>query len=141
MMARAEGTSLLPADILHLLCTELANQLDFSTLYRCAVSGKDFANAGALSNLYRHVSLSRSCYTSNSVRVCNDSPVRSGGNEAISFPEQELVVQRWSILWRTIILSAFGKTLYPYCRYLRVLDLRDLTDLLDDDKLRGKIAK
>lgn len=31
--------------------------------------------------------------------------------------------------------------MYPYCRYLRVLDLRDLTDLLDDDKFRGKIAK
>ena len=55
--------------------------------------------------------------------------------------EQELTVQRWSILWRTITLSAFGKTIYPYCRYLRYLDLRDLGDLLDDDKFRGKISK
>lgn len=52
-----------------------------------------------------------------------------------------MTVQRWSILWRTIILSALGKTLHPYCRHLRLLDLRDLGDLLDDDKFRGKIAK
>lgn len=52
-----------------------------------------------------------------------------------------MTVQRWSILWRTITLSAFGKTLYPYCRHLRLLDLRDLGDLLDDDKFRGKISK
>lgn len=77
-------------------------------------------------------------------RICNDSPVRSGGNESLPIVEQfeqELVVQRWSILWRTITLSSLGHTLYPYCRYLKVLDLRDLADLLDDDKFRGKVAK
>lgn len=64
-----------------------------------------------------------------------------GGGEALPIAEQELAVQRWSILWRTIILSAFGKTIYPYCRHLRHLDLRDLGHLLEDDKFRGKIAK
>jgi hypothetical protein len=59
----------------------------------------------------------------------------------LSLAEQELTVQRWSILWRTITLSTFGNTIYPYCRHLRFLDLRDLGDLLDDDKFRGKIAK
>lgn len=73
--------------------------------------------------------------------ICNDSPVRSGGNESLSLVDQELTVQRWSILWRMLILSGLGKTMYPYCRYLRILDLRDLTDLLDDDKFRSKIAK
>lgn len=38
-------------------------------------------------------------------------------------------------------MSAFGKTTYPYCKHLRYLDLRDLGDLLDDDKFRGKISK
>ena len=50
-------------------------------------------------------------------------------------------MQKWSILWRTIIMSALGKTLYPYCRHLRMLDLRDLGYLLEDDKFRGKISK
>ncbi len=31
--------------------------------------------------------------------------------------------------------------MYPYCRHLRMLDLRDLGDLLEDDKFRGKISK
>lgn len=33
-------------------------------------------------------------------------------------------------------MSALGKTLYPYCKRLRVLDLRDLYHLLDSDHLR-----
>ena len=53
---------------------------------------------------------------------------------------QALNVQKWSILWRTIILSALGKTKYPYCRHLRFFDLRDLGELLDDDKFRGKVS-
>lgn len=59
----------------------------------------------------------------------------------MSLAEQDLNVQKWSILWRTIILAALGKTMYPYCKYIRVFDLRDLANLLDDDKFRGKIAK
>lgn len=51
-------------------------------------------------------------------------------------------MQKWSILWRTIIMSALGHTIYPYCKHLRMLDLRDLGYLLDEDKFRqGKIAK
>lgn len=67
--------------------------------------------------------------------------MKGGGNEARPLAEQELTVQKWSILWRTIVLSCTGETLHPYCRYLRVLDMRDLYDLLDDDKFRGKIQK
>lgn len=33
-----------------------------------------------------------------------------------------------------------GKTLLPYCQFLRVLDLRDLHELLDDTIFRGSIA-
>lgn len=55
--------------------------------------------------------------------------------------EQELNTQRWSILWRSIILSTREQTIYPYSRYLRALDLRDLESLLEDDRFRGKIEK
>lgn len=51
---------------------------------------------------------------------------------------------RWSILWRTLILSALDSTLYQYCRYLRELDLRDLSQLLDrldEPKFRTKVMK
>ena len=50
-------------------------------------------------------------------------------------------MQKWSILWRSIILSSLGKTMYPYCRHLRWLDLKDLGDLLEEDKFRGKISE
>lgn len=70
--------------------------------------------------------------------------MKAGGNENLSFAEQDTVVMKWSILWRTLILSALGKTFYPYCRHLRDLDLRDLSDLLDrldEGKYKTKVAK
>lgn len=33
-------------------------------------------------------------------------------------------------LWRTIVLSSLGQTLYPYSQYIRTLNLRDLEELL-----------
>ena len=90
------------------------------------MSSKQLANAGAISALYR---------------ASYDRAVKLGSSEGLSLAEQELNVQKWSILWRSIILSALGKTLYPYCRHLRMLDLRDLGDLLEDDKFRGNISK
>ncbi|THW25587.1 hypothetical protein D6D23_04208 [Aureobasidium pullulans] len=116
----------LPPDVWQLLFDELAARNDFSSLYNCAVSSKYLAGSGALANLYR---------------ASHNAPVKSGGNEASPLQEQETAVQRWSILWRTILLSCTEETLFPYCHYLRVLDLRDLHELLDDDKFRGKIQQ
>jgi len=61
--------------------------------------------------------------------------------DAISPAHQGQLVQKWSILWRSTILSALGKTIMPYCKYIRMLDLDDLKDLLDDDKFRGVISE
>ena len=119
-------TPVLPTDLLHLLCIELAEQLEVGALFNCAVSSKVFAAAGALSNLYK---------------ICSSSSVSGGDHETFPMHVQELLVQKWSILWRSILLSSLGKTMYPYCRYLRVLDLRNLNFLLEDEKFRGKIAK
>ncbi len=66
------------------------------------------------------------------------------GTEALHPSHQELFVHKWSILWRSIILSSMGKTLFPYYCYIRVLDLRDfksLLDTLDDEKYRRTISK
>lgn len=59
----------------------------------------------------------------------------------MSLAEQGQNVQRWAVLWRTIILSAVDKTMFPYCRNLRLLDLKDFDELLRDDKFRGKTVK
>ncbi|OCK79276.1 hypothetical protein K432DRAFT_355214 [Lepidopterella palustris CBS 459.81] len=116
----------LPDVILHLLCEELALQRDFDTLFACACTSRGLA-IPALTNLYRshHV-----------------SPVRGGGDdEAIPLATQKLVVQKWSILWRSIIASSLNATLFPYCRYIKTLDLRDLVHLLENDKFKGKIQE
>lgn len=137
----------LPVDLLHLLFEQIANGGDdfprFATLFNCVVSSKHLANAGAVTALYRYVGYSsgplRSMLTL--IRICNGAPVKGGGNEGLSLAEQGLNFQRWAVLWRTIILSALGKTMFPYCRHLRMLDLRDLGHLLTDDKMRGKTFK
>lgn len=51
------------------------------------------------------------------------------------------MVQKWSILWRSIIASSLDATLFPYCRYIKTLDFRDLGNLLDDDKFKGKLVR
>lgn len=110
----------LPADLFHLLSAELSTRLDFDTLYNCVASSKQIANSGAISALYRYIdpifmSAQRLTYCS----ISHDSPIKGGGSEDLSLSEQDLTVQRWSILWRTIILSALGHTSYPYCKHLR----------------------
>ncbi|KAF2263736.1 hypothetical protein CC78DRAFT_496246 [Lojkania enalia] len=116
----------LPDDILHLLCEELARQASLDTLFHCACSSRALA-VPALTHLYRYHHL---------------APVRGGGeDEAVLLATKGLMVQKWSILWRSIIASSLDATLFPYCRYIKLLDLRDLDQLLEDDQFKGKVQK
>ena len=115
----------LPDDLLHLLCAELADQRDFDALYQCAVSGKRFA-VPALTHLYRNWHL---------------CPVVDGGTESFSLPQQQLMMLKWSILWRSIVASSLEATLFPYTRYIRVLDLYNLRSLLEEDRFRGDVRE
>jgi hypothetical protein len=45
---------------------------------------------------------------------------------------QEKTFLMWALQWKSIIRSSLGRTAYPYCLYIRSLDLRALKDLLDD---------
>lgn len=53
---------------------------------------------------------------------------------------KEEILMRRAGLWRTIILSSLGKTLYPYCLYFRALDLESLECLLID-RVHGANAR
>lgn len=55
--------------------------------------------------------------------------------------EQDVVVRKWALMWRSIILSTFGRTYLPYYSYIRCLNLTDLTTLLHDHRFTGKIRK
>ena len=72
-------------------------------------------------------------------RFYHRSTVKDEASE-IALAQQNLIMARWSIMWRSILLSCFGKTLFPYHRYIRVLDLRDLANLIEDDKFVSKIS-
>jgi hypothetical protein len=76
-------------------------------------------------------------------RSHHSAPVRGGGDDLYGLPlaTKLLSIQRWSILWRSIIASALGATLFPYCRYIKNLDFRDLGNLLDEDQFRNKVYK
>jgi hypothetical protein len=77
------------------------------------------------------------------LRSHHTAPVRGGGDDYYSLSQATklLTIQRWSILWRSIIASALDATLLPYCRYIKNLDFRDLGNLLDEDQFRNKVFK
>lgn len=46
-------------------------------------------------------------------------------------------VAKWARMWRSIILSSLGKTLFPYAQFIRNLRLGDLQELLEEGKFRN----
>ena len=69
----------------------------------------------------------------------NFAPVTLGGiDDALQRVE---ATSGWAKLWRSLIYSCMGKTMFPYCRYIRTLDLHDLTSLLDDGLFRSDYHK
>lgn len=43
---------------------------------------------------------------------------------------------KWALSWKSIVRSSLGATAYPYCLYIRSLDLTNLSNLLDDGTFR-----
>jgi hypothetical protein len=136
----------LPDDVLHVLCEELANQEQFDTLFNCACSSRVLA-VPALTHLYRYATIDLVPKPAPNTDTCcrshHSAPVRGGGDDLYGLPlaTKLLSIQRWSILWRSIIASALDATLFPYCRYIKNLDFRDLGNLLDEDQFRNKVYK
>lgn len=102
---------------------ELHHAQDFAALYSCALTCRRFAPL-ALSGLYR---------------IHSESPNSDEADDGQDVALQAL--QKWSISWRSIILSTMKETAYPYFSYLRFLDLRDLGNMLDDEKLSKRIQR
>ena len=50
-------------------------------------------------------------------------------------------IKKWAGLWRTIILSSLGKTLYPYSQYIRTLNFVKLEELLTNSKFEADIRR
>ena len=55
--------------------------------------------------------------------------------------EQAQFYRKWTLLWRSIALSSLddNATYKPYCRYIKTLDFRNLSLMLEDMKFFGPI--
>lgn len=135
----------LPDDLLYMICSQLWERRDFDTLYQCVCAGKQLA-VPALTNLYRYwsaiSSLERFRMLLADISSMHDiAPVTSGGSDEVETSKKEQLTMQWAGLWRTIVLSSLDKTLFPYSRYVRRLNLQDLEELLQDRSFRDSISK
>ncbi|KAL8877287.1 MAG: hypothetical protein Q9198_004668 [Flavoplaca austrocitrina] len=128
----------LPDDILYMICTQLWHQRDFDTLYHGALAGKQLA-VPALTNIYRMHDVSPVTNRGSS-DVDMSAQERAKITYKARLNQEEVMTMRWAQLWRTIITSALGKTLFPYTRYIRTLNLEDLEELLQDSKFKNRIS-
>ena len=84
-------------------------------------------------------------------RMHEVAPVTSRGSDEVEIPGQahpgertrsgEQTMYKWALLWRTMILSSLGKTMYSYCRHIRTLNLPDLREMLEDNRFRGNVRE
>lgn len=119
---------LLPDEILSLVCYELGQDQDFSTLYECALAASTLADP-ALRTMYL---------------MHEQSPTFiQSDEENIRQRSMEEFFRKWTILWRSIVASSLedAQTYKPYCRYLRILDFRNLSQMLEDFKFTGAVRK
>lgn len=54
---------------------------------------------------------------------------------------QAQIIMKCAGLWRTLILSSLGKTLFPYSKHIRKLNLRDLEEMLLDPNFGARTSK
>jgi hypothetical protein len=136
----------LPPEILVLVCEELGNRQDFQTLFFCALAGKPLVRS-ALSWLYRSVIVGLFCLMCrlSKGRIHNQSDYFRDDEPDTATPVswqegralQIRTTAKWALLWQSIIRSSLGTTAYPYCLYIRSLDLRNLDSLLEDTFFRS----
>ncbi|ETN42991.1 uncharacterized protein HMPREF1541_02149 [Cyphellophora europaea CBS 101466] len=125
----------LPDEMLNMICQELGKDRDFGSLYRCAQASSSVADP-ALRTMYQYHEVSPSFLQSDEF-----DPRLAKADFATKFADAEQVFRRWTVLWRSIILSGLdsSRTYKPYCRYLRVLDFRNLMNMLEDVRFQGKM--
>ncbi|TVY81543.1 hypothetical protein LSUE1_G001881 [Lachnellula suecica] len=122
----------LPGDVLLCICEELSNQQEFGTLFNCATTGKSLAGI-ALGWLYKIHHLSPVISSEgNDAELTKNQGLKYSDRVA----EQKKMIAKWALQWKSVLRSGLGQTLYPYGLYIRVLDLRNLTELLEESLFR-----
>lgn len=108
----------LPEEVLSIISSYLGLAQDFATLFACSLASKSLADS-ALRVAYQYHELS------NAFTQPDDLVLRA--------KDQDRLFRKWMLLWRSIIASAVQPrcTYKPYSRYLRILDFRNLLDMLE----------
>ncbi|TVY49872.1 hypothetical protein LOCC1_G000186 [Lachnellula occidentalis] len=73
--------------------------------------------------------------------ICEELANLQDFGTLFNFSKQRNMVAKWALQWKSIIRSCLGQTLYPYGLYIRVLDLSNLSDLLDDTSFRDHLQR
>ncbi|EKD14834.1 hypothetical protein MBM_07045 [Drepanopeziza brunnea f. sp. 'multigermtubi' MB_m1] len=123
----------LPADVLYLVCEELSKLADFNTLFHCALASKALGKP-ALLWMYRIHNQSTIISSEG-----NDADLTRNATFEGRLDAQKITLFKWMLLWKSIIRSSLGSktTAYPYCLYIRSLDLRNLAELLEELPFRS----
>ncbi|KIY00539.1 uncharacterized protein Z520_03202 [Fonsecaea multimorphosa CBS 102226] len=129
--------AVLPDEILSLICEELGIEREFGSLYTCALSSKSFADPAlrTMYQLHQH---------SPAFEQRDDLEIRQRPTDfATKSAEQAQFYRKWTVLWRSITLSSLDDhiTYKPYCRYIKTLDFRNLSLMLEDLKFTGPVRK
>lgn len=78
------------------------------------------------------------------ITSADNDELEIAGNEKLSRANieksKQQVAAKWASMWRAIVLSSMGKTLFPYSKYIRTIRLQDLEYLLQDGKFMEKIS-
>ena len=69
--------------------------------------------------------------------IHHKAPVTGGGTDELE-QSTERTTMKWARMWRSLILSSLGNTLFPYSQYIRELRLQNLHELLTDSKFLQK---
>ncbi|EXJ81032.1 hypothetical protein A1O3_07320 [Capronia epimyces CBS 606.96] len=127
----------LPDEILSMICQELGKDGDFASLYRCALSSRSFADP-ALRTMYQ-LHQNSPVFEQRDELDVRQRPM----NYATKAAEQAQFYRKWTLLWRSIVLSGLDdhNTYKPYCRYIKTLDVRNLSAMLEDPKFTGNVRK
>lgn len=118
----------LPEEILTLICEELGRDRDFNSLFACALSAKTVADPG-LRTLYKYHELSPAFnFTEDDIRSKDGT-----------WEDSQHFFKRWTLLWRSLIVSSLVPLISykPYCRYTRILDFRNLSEMLESPRFRA----
>ena len=122
----------LPDEILCKVCTELWHQRDFHTLFNCARSWKQLAVIASVQGVAPNGDSDEDSDSGSDEEIpAHDTLGRIHHGHAKGLSQQQTIT-KCAGLWRTIILSSLGKTLFPYSQYIQKLDLRDLEKMLLD---------